>query len=83
MVQGASVTFEPGARTPWHSHPLVQTLIVMEAAVGFSTPAAPSRRSGVMWCGSRPREALAWSGTKHGDDAYRDSGEAGWQKVVE
>jgi quercetin dioxygenase-like cupin family protein len=24
----ASVTFEPGARTAWHSHPLGQTLIV-------------------------------------------------------
>jgi quercetin dioxygenase-like cupin family protein len=28
MVQGASVTFEPGARTAWHTHPLGQTLIV-------------------------------------------------------
>jgi quercetin dioxygenase-like cupin family protein len=26
---GASVTFEPGARTAWHSHPFGQTLIVM------------------------------------------------------
>jgi quercetin dioxygenase-like cupin family protein len=25
---GASVTFEPGARTVWHTHPLGQTLIV-------------------------------------------------------
>jgi quercetin dioxygenase-like cupin family protein len=25
---GASVTFEPGARTAWHSHPLGQTLII-------------------------------------------------------
>src|SRR3984893_8286505 len=25
---GNSVTFEPGARTAWHTHPLVQTLIV-------------------------------------------------------
>jgi quercetin dioxygenase-like cupin family protein len=25
---GASVTFEPGARTAWHAHPLGQTLIV-------------------------------------------------------
>jgi quercetin dioxygenase-like cupin family protein len=28
LVQGASVTFEPGARTAWHTHPLGQTLIV-------------------------------------------------------
>ena len=27
-VTGASVTFEPSARTAWHSHPLGQTLIV-------------------------------------------------------
>lgn len=27
-VQGASVTFEPGARTAWHKHPLGQTLVV-------------------------------------------------------
>ena len=25
---GASVTFEPGARTAWHTHPLGQTLII-------------------------------------------------------
>jgi len=27
-VTGASVTFEPNARTAWHTHPLGQTLIV-------------------------------------------------------
>jgi quercetin dioxygenase-like cupin family protein len=27
-VAGASVTFEPGSRTAWHTHPLGQTLIV-------------------------------------------------------
>ncbi|MEZ4773267.1 MAG: cupin domain-containing protein [Bacteroidia bacterium] len=27
-VAGLSVTFEPGARTAWHTHPLGQTLIV-------------------------------------------------------
>src|SRR6184192_4318842 len=28
LVQSASVTFEPDARTAWHTHPLGQTLIV-------------------------------------------------------
>src|SRR5260370_34955691 len=28
FVQGASVSFEPSARTAWHTHPLGQTLIV-------------------------------------------------------
>ena len=27
-ANGAAVTFEPGARTAWHAHPLGQTLIV-------------------------------------------------------
>jgi quercetin dioxygenase-like cupin family protein len=26
---GAAVTFEPGARTAWHTHPLGQTLVVL------------------------------------------------------
>ncbi|WP_339465634.1 (R)-mandelonitrile lyase [Pseudomonas sp. EA_65y_Pfl2_P74] len=33
-VSGATVTFEPGARTAWHTHPLGQTLIVT-AGAGF------------------------------------------------
>ena len=36
-VQGARVTFEPGAHTAWHSHPLGQTLIVLEGH-GFVQP---------------------------------------------
>jgi quercetin dioxygenase-like cupin family protein len=31
-VAGVSVTFEPGARTAWHTHPLGQTLIVTSGA---------------------------------------------------
>ena len=27
-IGGATVTFEPGARTAWHTHPLGQTLII-------------------------------------------------------
>ncbi|MBK5516982.1 cupin domain-containing protein [Pseudomonas sp. TH10] len=33
-VSGATVSFEPGARTAWHTHPLGQTLIVT-AGAGF------------------------------------------------
>jgi quercetin dioxygenase-like cupin family protein len=32
---GAKVTFEPGARTAWHTHPLGQTLIVIDG-LGFA-----------------------------------------------
>ena len=31
-VSAGKVTFEPGARTAWHTHPLGQTLIVTEGA---------------------------------------------------
>ena len=31
---GVAVTFEPGARTAWHTHPLGQTLIVTAGAGG-------------------------------------------------
>lgn len=31
-VSAASVTFEPGARTAWHTHPLGQTLVVLSGS---------------------------------------------------
>jgi len=34
-LRAASVTFEPGARTAWHTHPLGQTLIVI-SGVGWA-----------------------------------------------
>ncbi|OZI71812.1 (R)-mandelonitrile lyase [Bordetella genomosp. 12] len=33
-LSGATVTFEPGARTAWHTHPLGQTLLVT-AGLGY------------------------------------------------
>jgi uncharacterized RmlC-like cupin family protein len=35
-VSAGSVTFEPGARTAWHTHPLGQTLIITYSASGRS-----------------------------------------------
>lgn len=32
LVQSASVTFEPGARTAWHTHPLGQMLVITAGA---------------------------------------------------
>jgi len=34
-ISGSTVTFEPGARTAWHTHPLGQTLIVV-AGLGWA-----------------------------------------------
>ncbi len=51
-VQAASVTFEPGARTAWHTHPLVQTLIVT-AGLGWAQreggPIEEIRPGDVVW----------------------------------
>ncbi|MCA0257552.1 MAG: cupin domain-containing protein [Proteobacteria bacterium] len=51
-VQGASVTFQPGARTAWHTHPLGQTLIVT-AGVGrvqrWGGPIEEIRVGDVVW----------------------------------
>src|SRR6185295_6332402 len=45
-VVAASVTFEPGARTAWHTHPLGQTLIVAAGCGWTQRWEARSRRSG-------------------------------------
>lgn len=51
-VSGARVTFEPGARTAWHSHPLGQTLIVT-AGIGrvqrWGDPVEEIRQADVVW----------------------------------
>jgi len=51
-VAGASVTFEPGARTAWHTHPLGQTLIVI-AGCGWAQheggPVEEIRPGDVIW----------------------------------
>jgi quercetin dioxygenase-like cupin family protein len=50
-VRSASVTFEPGARTAWHTHPLGQTLIVLRPGLGAalrrSYQGNPSRGCGL------------------------------------
>lgn len=40
---GAVVTFEPGARTAWHTHPLGQTLIVTSGCGWVRRTGAPRR----------------------------------------
>lgn len=51
-VAGASVTFEPGARTAWHTHPLGQTLIVTSGAgrvQRWGGPVEEIRPGDVVW----------------------------------
>src|SRR3954466_3429901 len=40
---GASVTFEPGARTAWHTHPLGQTLIVIAGCGWVQSEGGPKQ----------------------------------------
>jgi len=51
-IGGATVTFEPGARTAWHTHPLGQTLIVT-AGYGWTQreggPIEEIRPGDVVW----------------------------------
>jgi quercetin dioxygenase-like cupin family protein len=51
-VNGAIVTFEPGARTAWHTHPLGQTLIVTAGcgwAQRWGEPIEEIRPGDVVW----------------------------------
>jgi quercetin dioxygenase-like cupin family protein len=51
-VRGANVTFEPGARTAWHTHPLGQTLIVTSGfgwAQRWGGPIEEIRPGDVIW----------------------------------
>jgi len=41
-VRGGSVTFEPGARSAWHTHPLGQILIVT-SGFGWVTERGPTK----------------------------------------
>jgi quercetin dioxygenase-like cupin family protein len=51
-ASGASVTFEPGARTAWHTHPLGQTLMVTSGSGWVQREGGPVEEIGsgdVIW----------------------------------
>ena len=52
-VSASYVTFEPGARSAWHTHPLGQTLIVTAGCglvQSWGGPVAKIRPGDVVWC---------------------------------
>src|SRR5438105_13569015 len=61
-VSGASVTFDPGARSAWHTHPLGQTLIVT-SGVGWTQCEGEGiveiRAGDIIWC---PPDHKHWHG---------------------
>jgi quercetin dioxygenase-like cupin family protein len=86
---GASVTFEPGARTAWHTHPFGQTLIVV-AGVGraqrWGAPIEEIRPGDVIsippgekhWHGAAPTTAM----THIAIQEKRDGKPADWLEHV-
>lgn len=42
-IRATVVTFEPGARTAWHTHPLGQTLVVLSGAGRAQVAGEPAR----------------------------------------
>ena len=59
---GASVTFDPGARTAWHTHPLGQTLIVTSGrglAQRWGGPIEEIRTGDIVWF---PPDEKHWHG---------------------
>ena len=61
-LAGARVTFAPGARTAWHSHPLGQTLIVTSGCGWVQSEGGPKveiRPGDVVWCRANERH---WHG---------------------
>jgi quercetin dioxygenase-like cupin family protein len=51
-VGGATVTFEPGARTAWHTHPLGQTLFVLSGLGSVQREGGPIEEIGpgdIVW----------------------------------
>lgn len=78
-VSGASVTFEPGARTAWHTHPVGQHLIITS---GFgwvqreSQPIEEVRPGDVVWFppgvrhwhGASPKSAMTHIAIQEGQD---------------
>ena len=65
-VLAVSVTFEPGARTAWHTHPLGQTLIVSSGCGWVQSEGGPKqeiRPGDVVWC---PPGEKHWHGASPG-----------------
>src|SRR5262245_1008610 len=61
-VAAASVTFEPGARTAWHVHPLGQHLVVIAGcgrAQRWGGPVETIRPGDVIWIAAGEKSAVA------------------------
>jgi quercetin dioxygenase-like cupin family protein len=88
-VVSARVSFEPGARTNWHTHPLGQTLYVISGVGLFQTKGGPIReiRPGDViwippgerhWHGASPQTAMSHMAIQES----LDGSHANWMEPV-
>jgi quercetin dioxygenase-like cupin family protein len=76
LVSGASVTFEPGARTAWHTHPLGQTLVVTAGCGWVQRDGGPVEEI-------RPGDVVWFSpGEKHWHGARRTTAISRWIRLL-
>ena len=87
-VRALRVSFEPGARTAWHTHPLGQTLHVLSGCGLFQTdgePAVAIRPGDTIWIppgerhwhGAGPRTTMVHLAIQEGE-----AEETGWMEKV-
>ena len=77
-IRAGRVSFEPGARTAWHTHPLGQTLHVISGVGRVQAKGGPIREikaGDTVWI---PPNEKHWHGaaTEHRHGSHRDAGSA-------
>src|SRR5437867_6642200 len=88
-TSGGRVTFEPGARTAWHTHPLGQTLVVTAGSgwvQEWGGPTQEIREGDVVWI---PRGQKHWHGatattsmTHNAIQEFLDGKNVNWMETV-
>ncbi len=76
-TSGGAATFQPGARSAWHTHPLGQILIVTDGEGWLQQwGACPGHTQRRCCLDSTRSEALARSHADHSDDSHRCAGDS-------
>jgi quercetin dioxygenase-like cupin family protein len=89
QVSAAAVSFEPGARTAWHMHPLGQRLVITDGTGWTQVEGGPIeevRKGDVVWC---PPNVRHWHGatdispmTHMAIQEYKDGKPVEWMEHV-
>lgn len=83
-ASGAYVSFEPGARSAWHTHPAGQRLLVTSGVGLVQEWGKPMQEILPGRCDCLPsgRQALAWRRSDERDDALGRDRLGGWQECA-